>query len=146
MDTPVTRAEHNEFRKVMEAENRRLSDEDKRQNHRIDELESEVRQIGQLTTSVEKLAVSMESMVREQEQQGRRLEALEGRDEVNVLGVSMERIAANMENARVLQEQQGKRLEALEQRDGEMWRKVIGHAITAVISIVAGFIFAQIGM
>lgn len=146
MDTPVTRAEHNEFRKVMEAENRRLSDEDKRQNHRIDELESEVRQIGQLTTSVEKLAVSMESMVREQEQQGRRLEALEGRDEVNALGVSMERIAANMENARVLQEQQGKRLEALEQRDGEMWRKVIGHAITAVISIVAGFIFAQIGM
>lgn len=146
MDTPVTRAEHNEFRKAMEAENRRLSDEDKRQNHRIDELESEVRQIGQLTTSVEKLAVSMESMVREQEQQGRRLEALEGRDEVNALGVSMERIAANMENARVLQEQQGKRLEALEQRDGEMWRKVIGHAITAVISIVAGFIFAQIGM
>lgn len=146
MDTPVTRAEHNEFRKAMEAENRRLSDEDKRQNHRIDELESEVRQIGQLTTSVEKLAVSMESMVREQEQQGRRLEALEGRDEVNVLGVSMERIAANMENARVLQEQQGKRLEALEGRDGEMWRKVVGHVITAVAGIVVGFIFTQIGM
>ena len=64
----------------MEAENCRLSDEDKRQNRRIDELEETMRQIGALTTSVEKLAVSMEGMLREQEQQGKRLEALEGRD------------------------------------------------------------------
>ena len=39
-----------------------------------------VRQIGALTTSVEKLALSMESMVKEQEQQGKRLEILESRD------------------------------------------------------------------
>lgn len=80
MDTPITRAEHEEFVLRMESENKRLSDEDKRQNRRIDGLEDNVRQIGALTTSVEKLATSMEGMLREQEQQGRRLAALEGRD------------------------------------------------------------------
>ena len=39
-----------------------------------------VREIGSLTTSVAKLASSMESMLKEQERQGERLEALEGRD------------------------------------------------------------------
>lgn len=109
MDTPISRAEHEEFMRRMEAENERLSDEDRRQNRRIDELEETVRQIGALTTSVEKLAVSMERMAKEQEQQGTRLALLEN-------------------------------------RDGEMWRKVTGYIITAVISIIVGFIFAQIGM
>ena len=36
--------------------------------------------MGALSTSVEKLALSMESMVKEQEKQGRRLETLEDRD------------------------------------------------------------------
>ena len=80
MDTPITRAEHEEFRRAIETENKRLSDEDNRQNKRIEVLEENVRQIGALTTSVEKLALSIESMVKEQEQQGKRLEILEGRD------------------------------------------------------------------
>lgn len=80
MDTPITRAEHEEFRRAIETENKRLADEDKRQNRRIEALEESVRQIGALTTSVEKLALSIESMVKEQEQQGKRLEVLEGRD------------------------------------------------------------------
>ena len=109
MDTPITRAEHEEFRHVMEAENKRLADEDNRQNKRIEVLEENVRQIGALTTSVEKLALSMESMVKEQEQQG-------------------------------------KRLKILESRDGEKWRQVTGYVITAVIGIVLGFIFTQIGL
>lgn len=109
MDTPITRAEHEEFRKYMEAENKRLEDEDKRQNKRLDALEITVREIGSLTTSVAKLASSMESMLREQEKQGERLEELES-------------------------------------RDGEMWRKVTGYMITAVIGIVLGFIFTRIGM
>lgn len=73
MDTPITRAEHEEFRKGLERE-------DRRQNRRIEELEETVRQIGVLATSVEKLAYSMEGMVKEQERQGKRLEALESRD------------------------------------------------------------------
>ena len=73
MEDYITRAEHGEFCKRMEAE-------DTRQNRRIGELEETVRQIGTLTTSVEKLSMSIEAMVREMEQQGERLEALESRD------------------------------------------------------------------
>lgn len=109
MDTPISRAEHEEFSRRMEAENKRLTDEDKRQNRRIDELEETVRQIGDLTASVKELAVSMKNMTK-------------------------------------VQEQQGNDIEELKNRDGEMWRKAIGHVITAVISIVVGFILAQIGM
>ena len=73
MENPITRAEHEEFR-------RRLEEENKRQDARIGILEDSVRQIGALATSVEKLAVSMQSMLKEQEKQGKRLEVLEGRD------------------------------------------------------------------
>lgn len=109
MDTPITRAEHEEFCRRMEAENKRLEDENKRQNRRIDELEENARQISSLAASTEKLAVNMENMLK-------------------------------------VQEQQGERLERLESRDGEMWRKVTGYVITAVIGIVVGFIFTRIGM
>ncbi len=80
MDDTIPRAEHEEFRRHMETEYKRLADENNRQNHRIEELEETVRQIGTLTTSVEKLAVSIESMAKEQERQGKRLEQIEGRD------------------------------------------------------------------
>ncbi|MDO4173729.1 MAG: hypothetical protein Q4D42_03095 [Eubacteriales bacterium] len=73
MDTPITRAEHEEFRRRMEEEN-------SRQDKRIELLEENTKQIAALTTSVEKLALSVESMVKEQEQQGSRLETLESRD------------------------------------------------------------------
>jgi len=71
---------HKEFEKRMTSENERLADEDKRQNKRIDALEDTVRQIGTLTASVEKLAISVQSMAKAQEQQGDRLEAIEKRD------------------------------------------------------------------
>jgi len=80
MDTPITRAEHEEFRRAMEAENQRLADEDRRQNRRIELVEENIRQISALTTSVEKLAANMESMVKELEKQGERLDVLENRD------------------------------------------------------------------
>ena len=68
MDNPISRAEHEEFR-------RRLEEENRRQDKRID-----MRELNQLTASVGKLASSIESMVKEQEKQGRRLETLEDRD------------------------------------------------------------------
>ena len=102
MDTPITRAEHEEFR-------RRMEDEHKRMNHRLGDLEETVRQIGELTASVQSLAQSVEQMVQSQTRQETRLEELEN-------------------------------------RDGEMWRKVVGYVLTAVISITIGFIFSQIGM
>lgn len=98
----ITRAEHEEFCK-------RIEEENKRQDKRIELLEGNTKQIGALTVSVEKLAQSTQMMVKEQEKQGRRLAELEG-------------------------------------RDGEMWRKVIGYAATAIIGIMIGYIFTQIGM
>lgn len=105
----ITRHEHEEFRRSMEAENRRLEDENTRQNHRLEILEGTTKQIANITTSVEKLALNMENMLKEQ--------------------IS-----------------QGKRLTTLESRDGEMWRKVVGYVITAVIGIIVGFIFTRLGI
>jgi len=76
----ITRAEHEEFRRSMEAEHQRLEDENVRQNRRLDILESTTRQISAITTSVEKLALNMENMLKEQISQGKRLTVLEGQD------------------------------------------------------------------
>lgn len=102
MEDVISRKEHEEFA-------RRIEDERKRVNHRLSDLEDTVRQIGELTASVEKLAISVENMAKSQNRQETRLEELES-------------------------------------RDGEMWRKVTGYVITAVIGIVVGYIFTQIGM
>ena len=102
MENVISREEHEEFSRRMEDEHKRISD-------RLTDLEETVRQIGQLTASVEKLAVSVESMAK-------------------------------------TQARQGERLEELESRDGKMWRKVSGYVVTAVIGIVLGYIFTQIGM
>jgi hypothetical protein len=102
MDTPITRAEHEEFR-------RRIEEENKRQDKRIEILEENAKRIEGLNSSIEKLALNMENMLKEQLKQG-------------------------------------KRLEVLEARDGEMWRKVVSYAITAIVGIVIGFLFKQFGM
>lgn len=102
MEGSVTRAEYEEYQK-------RIEDEEHRQNRRLEQLEENTKQINALTVSIEKLAQSVESMVKEQEAQG-------------------------------------KRLVSLESRDGEMWRKVTGYVVTAIIGIVVGFLFTQIGM
>lgn len=102
MEDAVGRAEFEEYKN-------RIEQEDHRQNGRIKELEESTKQINALTVSIEKLAQSVESMVGEQEAQG-------------------------------------KRLVSLESRDGEMWRKVVGYVATAIIGIVVGFIFTQVGM
>ena len=102
MDTPITRAEHEEFR-------RRIEEENTRQDKRIEILEENAKRIECLNSSIEKLALNMENMLKEQLKQG-------------------------------------KRLEVLEARDGEMWRKVVSYAITAIVGIVIGFLFKQFGM
>lgn len=102
MDGAITRAEHEEFC-------RRIDEENRRQNRRIELLEEGEQRIATLTASVERLATSMESMLKEQERQG-------------------------------------KRLETLESRDGEMWRKVVGYAVTFMVGAVLAFLFAQMGL
>lgn len=69
----VGREEHTEFA-------RRIQEEEHRQNRRIELLEESVKQNTALTLSVKKLANNMKNMANEQMRQGKRLEALEGRD------------------------------------------------------------------
>lgn len=83
----------------------------------------------------------------EHKRQNHRIENVEKMlEQNNKLLISVEKLALSMENMQKELKEQGERLGTLESRDGEMWRKVVGHIITAAISIVVGFIFAQIGM
>lgn len=109
MDTPITRAEHEEFRKTVNSEFDRLREEDKRINARMKNVEEDTDKITSIAVSVERMATSIENMTKEMEQQG-------------------------------------KRLATLENRDGEMWRKIVGYVVTAVIGIVLGFIATKIGL
>lgn len=102
MDSPITRAEHEEFCKRIDAENNC-------QNQRIKLLEEQTKQVTEIALSVRELAQSIKQMAE-------------------------------------TQKEQGEKLEKLESRDGEMWRKVTGYIITAIIGIVIGFVFQQIGM
>ena len=69
----LLRAEFLAFKEAMNAEN-------ERQNHRILKLEDTTEKINELAVSTEKLASTMEKMLEEQKEQGRRIVKLEGRD------------------------------------------------------------------
>ena len=62
---------------VTKAEIDRLHDEDRRQNHRLEQLEQNFGVVQKIAISVEKLALNMERMLDEQEKQGQRLNKLE---------------------------------------------------------------------
>lgn len=64
----------------MELANENLASENRRQNRRLDILEENAKQNTAMVANVERLAVNMENMLKVQEQQGDRLEALESRD------------------------------------------------------------------
>ncbi len=80
MDSMITRAEHEEFRRSMELANENLASENRRQNRRIDVLEENAKQNTAMVANVERLAVNMENMLKVQETQGERLKTLEERD------------------------------------------------------------------
>lgn len=69
----LLRAEFLAFKEAMAAEN-------ERQNHRILKLEDTTEKINELAMSTEKLASTMEKMLEEQKEQGKRIVKLEGRD------------------------------------------------------------------
>lgn len=69
----IGRKEHEEFAKRMEDEHKRLS-------KRITETSEEIKEIGKIANAVNKLAINMEMMLKEQQEQGERLSALESRD------------------------------------------------------------------
>lgn len=73
MEEYVTRLEYEEH-------NKRIDDEHKRTNVRLKKLEEENSENNKLLVSIEKMAVNMEIMQKEQVSQGERLEILENRD------------------------------------------------------------------
>lgn len=73
MDTPISRAEHNEFVK-------RIEDENNRQNNRLRVLEDQGKQVTELAISVQKLATSIKQLADAQLKQNSKIESLEKRD------------------------------------------------------------------
>lgn len=73
MDTQISREEHKEFV-------RRMDEANERQSKRISILEDEVRQISDLTISINRMSISIENMTVQLVEQGKRLQALENRD------------------------------------------------------------------
>lgn len=73
MESPVSRAEHEEYKQ-------RINDRSAIQDKRLDRLEEEVDDLRGLVTSIDKLAINMQHMLEEQVSQGKRLEVLESRD------------------------------------------------------------------
>ena len=67
-------------------------------------------------------------------------------NEVHKLSLSVERLAGSIEHTISKQDIHEKRLNAIEKEDGDMWKAVVKYAITAVIGIVVGFIFKQVGI
>ena len=70
MDEFVSRVEYDERMK-------RIEDEDRRQNHRIDKLETITDQIADMAASIKAMVVTMQAMQKEQEEQGKRLSEIE---------------------------------------------------------------------
>lgn len=70
MEEYITRHEYDERQK-------RIDDEDRRQNHRLDRLEKIAEQLSEMTASIKVMAVSMQGMQEEQKAQGERLEKIE---------------------------------------------------------------------
>lgn len=67
MDNYITRQEHEEF-------SRRIDAESTRQNRRLSALEENVKEIHSLTVSVERMAANMENMLTAIERQGNLIE------------------------------------------------------------------------
>lgn len=85
MDGAITRAEHEAFSDFVQAENKRIEEENNRQNKRLELLESNMQQIisQQLTTltaTIERLNLSVNNILKEQSEISERLKKLENRD------------------------------------------------------------------
>ena len=109
LDDYITRAEHTAFAEKIDAEN-------DRQNHRISALEENIKQLQQLTISVEKMAVNMESMVRSQNDMTRSLE------------------------------KQGERLDAIEKEPATKWKQASWIALSVLITAAVTFFLSRIGL
>ena len=75
-----------------------------------------------------------------------RIKDLEGEvKEITDLTISINNLALSVDSMAKEQKKQGEQLESLKARDGERWRTVTAYVITAVIGILIGFVFKQLG-
>lgn len=90
---------------------------------------------------------TLKRMEDENTRQNHRIQTLEDSiGQILNLTSSVERLATNMEHMVKEQQEQGERLKVLEARDGDMWRKVVSYSITAVLSIVIGYLASRLGL
>ena len=83
----------------------------------------------------------------EEHRQNKRLEILEEQTKQSTdLVLSVRELAQSVKQLAETQKEQGEKLDELENRDGEMWRKVSGYVITAIIGLVLGYLFNLAGM
>lgn len=83
-------------------------------------------------------------MEEEHERQNTRLSNLEETvRQIGSLATSVEKLACNMEYMLTEQKRQGVRLETLEGKDGEMWRKLVGYALSAIVGGIVTFLMSK---
>lgn len=83
----------------------------------------------------------------ENTRQNHRISELEDHiKEISQMTSAVERLATNMEHMAKEQKDQGERLKELESRDGKMWRSIVSYIITAIISIILGFLASRLGL
>lgn len=99
---------------AVKAEMERLWDEDNRQNHRIAVLEESQKVIQELVISVHELAKDMKQMLQEQQEQGGRLDKLDGR------------------------------LGALEREPARKWKRISDKTLDTTVGLVVGAIVTGI--
>ena len=63
--------------------------------------------------------------------------------EIRNLSISVKELACNMHHMLTEQQSQGVRLASLENRDGEMWRKVVGYALSAIVGGVVTYLMSK---
>lgn len=62
---------------TVKVELQRIHDEEGRQNHRLNDLEQAVKELSDLVLNIQRLTISVESLTKEVQRQGERLEVIE---------------------------------------------------------------------
>ena len=149
---------------VRDKEIQRIDEENHRQNRRLDILEDKVHDLNKLLSTIEKMATHMESIDREQKEQGERLKKMEDREtekrgwdyrlnmieknvnELKGIETACEKLLQSMAQTERQQEEIEKRLHELEGRDGDMWRSALKYLLTAALAALVTFVATHLGM
>ncbi|MCD8390482.1 MAG: hypothetical protein LUD03_01410, partial [Firmicutes bacterium] len=116
LDHPITRAEHEEFRKTIEANFDAMVAEDKRLNERLKIVEETNKQISDMNVTLQKQSDNITSLSR------------------------------NLADIAKTQEAENARLKELEGRDGNKWRKVVDEALVLIVGLLIGAVAAKLGL